>query len=371
MAVLNEEQTMLRDMARSWTRKESPVTAFRRVRDAGAALGYDPAAFAQMAEMGWTGIIIPEAYGGSEFGYLSLGLVLEETGRTLTASPLAASALAAASALILGGSEAQKAAWLPKIASGKLVATLAVDEGPIHDPFKIETRAERSGNGWSLTGTKAFVTEGANADLVITAARTDKGTALFLVPGEAAGLERSARKMVDARGRAEIRLSGVALPADALFGPEDGAALLEQVLDRARAGTAAEMLGVAMQAFETTLAYLKIREQFGQVLSTFQALQHRMANLLTEIELMRSVVEGALEAIDAGRSDTPQLVSLAKAIANDTLNLMSREMIQLHGGIGMTDEHDAGFYLKRARILENAWGNASFHRERFARMNDL
>lgn len=371
MAVLNEEQTMLRDMARSWTRKESPVTAFRRVRDAGGVLGYDPAAFAQMAEMGWTGIIIPEAYGGSEFGYLSLGLVLEETGRTLTASPLAASALAAASALILGGSEAQKAAWLPKIASGKLVATLAVDEGPIHDPSKIETRAERSGNGWSLTGTKAFVTEGANADLVITAARADKGTALFLVPGEAAGLERSARKMVDARNRAEIRLSGVALPADALLGPEDGAALLEQVLDRARAGTAAEMLGVAMQAFETTLAYLKIREQFGQVLSTFQALQHRMANLLTEIELMRSVVEGALEAIDAGRSDTPQLVSLAKAIANDTLNLMSREMIQLHGGIGMTDEHDAGFYLKRARILENAWGNASFHRERFARMNDL
>ena len=211
--------------------------------------------------------------------------------------------------------------------------------------------------------------EGTSASLFVIAAKTGSGTAMFLVPGDAKGLERSPRHMADARSHAEIVLNNVTLPANALIGSEDGGALLDQVLDRARAGTAAEMLGLAVQAFDTTLDYLKQRVQFGQKLSSFQALQHRMANLFTEIELMRSVVEGALEAIDSGRSDTPQLVSLAKATANETLHLMSREMIQLHGGIGMTDEHDAGFYIKRARILENSWGNSSFHRERFARLN--
>ena len=368
MAVLNDEQTMLRDMAREWVTNEQPVAAFRKVRNAGEAVGYSPETFATMAAMGWAGVIIPEAYGGSDFGYLSLGLVLEETGRTLTASPLAASALGAASALILGGSEAQKSAWLPGIASGETVATLAVDEGPRHDPANIAARAERSGDGWTLTGTKMFVAEGDSAGLFVVAARTDAGVALFLVPGDAAGLSRSTRKMADARSHAEITLTDVKLSADAMLGADDGA-LLEQVLDRVRAGAAAEMLGMATQAFETTLDYLKTRVQFGQVIGTFQALQHRAAKLFTDIELMRSTVEGALEAIDAKRSDVPVLVALAKATANDTLHTMSREMIQLFGGIGMTDEHDAGLYIKRARVLENQWGNASFHRERFARLS--
>lgn len=368
MAVLNEEQTMLRDMARDWAREKSPVTAFRKVRDAGEAIGFDPAAFAAQAEMGWTGVIIPEAYGGSDFGYLSLGLVLEETGRTLTASPLGTSSLAATSALLLGGSEAQKEAWLPKIASGEAIAALAVDEGPRHDPVKIAAKAEKSGDGWTLSGTKAFVAEGDSAHLFIVAAQTGSGIGLFLVPADAKGVGRAARNMVDARSHAEVSFNKVALDADALIGAEDGADLLDQVLDRARAGTAAEMLGLAVQAFEDTLEYLKTREQFGEILSRFQALQHRMANQFTQIELMRSVVEGALEAIDAGREDVAEKVSLAKATACDTLHLVSREMIQLHGGIGMTDEHHAGFYIKRARILENAWGNGAFHRERFARL---
>ncbi len=369
MAALNDEQIMLRDMAREWVQNEAPVSAFRKVRDSGSELGYDPEAFAAMAQMGWVGIVIPEAYGGSDFGYLSLGLVLEETGRTLVASPLASSGLAAASALVLGGTESQKQAWLPRIASGEVVASLAVDDGPRHDPTKIETRAERSESGWRITGTKAFVAEGDSAHLFIVAARTDAGVGLFLVPGEAEGLTRATRRMADSRSHAEIRFDGVQLGEDALLGSEHGAALVDQVLDRARVGTAAEMLGMAEQAFQTTLDYLKTRVQFGQTLASFQALQHRMAKLYTDIELMRSVVEAALEAVDAGRPDLPMLASLAKATANETLHLMSREMIQLHGGIGMTDEHDAGFYLKRARVLENMWGNASFHRERFARLS--
>lgn len=369
MAALNDEQIMLRDMAREWVQNEAPVGVFRKVRDSGSPIGYDPAAFAAMAEMGWVGIVIPEAYGGSDFGYLSLGLVLEETGRNLVGSPLASTGLAAASALVLGGSEDQKQAWLPRIASGEVVATLALDEGARHDPEKIETRAERSDGGWRISGAKAFVAEGDSAGLFIVAARTPDGVGLFLVPGDAGGLTRATRRMADSRSHADIGLNGVEVGEDALLGSADGADLIGQVLDRARIGTAAEMLGMAEQAFQTTLEYLKTRVQFGQTLASFQALQHRMAKLYTDIELTRSVVESALEAIDAGRADLPQLASLAKAIANDTLHLMSREMIQLHGGIGMTDEHEAGFYIKRARVLENQWGNASFHRERFARLS--
>ena len=368
MAVLNEEQAMLRDMAREWARNEMPVDAFRKVRDGGSPLGFDPAAFAAQAEMGWTGVVIPEAYGGSDFGYLSLGLVLEETGRTLTASPLGTTALAAASAIVLAGSEAQKQAWLPGIASGDIIAALAVDEGPRHDPSRIEAQAVRTGTGWTLTGTKAFVAEGDGANLLVVAARDGEGGGLFLVPADAAGVTRAPRNMVDARSHAQIGFEAVELGEDARLGsgPDD---VLDRVLDRARAGVAAEMLGLAVQAFEDTLAYLKTREQFGEILSRFQALQHRMAHQFTQIELMRSAVEAALEAIDGGRDDVPLLVSLAKATACDTLHLVSREMIQLHGGIGMTDEYHAGFYIKRARVLENAWGNAAFHRERFARLS--
>jgi alkylation response protein AidB-like acyl-CoA dehydrogenase len=199
MAVLTEEQIMLRDAARTWTQEKSPVSAFRKMRDSGAPLGYDPAAFNEMAEMGWTGVIIPEEYGGSDFGYLSLGLVLEELGRTLTASPLLATALASASALILGGTAAQKEAWLPKIASGEAVATLAIEEGPHHAPEKVALAATKSGAGYSLSGKKTFVLEGMAANLLIVSARTSgkpgekDGVTLFLVPGDAKGVTRTAR----------------------------------------------------------------------------------------------------------------------------------------------------------------------------------
>jgi alkylation response protein AidB-like acyl-CoA dehydrogenase len=363
MAVLSEEQTMLRDMAREWTKKASPLSAVRKIRAAGDPRGFDPATFAAMAEMGWAGIIIPEAFGGSDFGWLSLGLVLEETGKTLTASPLAASALAAA-ALAMGDSEAAKAAWLPRLATADAIGTLAIDEGPRHDPAAIATTATRTDTGWTISGSKAFVHEAHGADLFIVAARDSDGVALFAVPANAAGVTLSTRKLTDSRSHAQLTLADVAVAGDARIG---GASVCEAVLDRARIMAAAEMLGMAEHSFQITLDYLKQRVQFGQILATFQALQHRMAALYTQIELLRSAVEAALAALDGG-GDVPALASLAKATANDVLHLVSREVIQLHGGIGMTDEYDIGFYIKRARVLENAWGSASFHRERYAQL---
>ena len=373
MAVLNEEQSMLKDAAKSWAQEKSPVTAFRKMRDSGAELGYDVDAWNEMAEMGWAGVVVPEAYGGSEFGYLSLGLILEELGRTLTASPLLASALGAASAIALGGSEDQKQAWLPKIAGGEIVATLAVDEGPHHAPEKVALKADKSGDGYTLSGAKTFVLEGMAAGLYVVSARVsgaagDKdGIELFLVPADASGVSRKRLQMADSRGYAAVTFDGVKVGADAKL--NGGYALLEKTLDRARAGLTAEMLGAAVQAFETTLDYLKVRVQFGQVIGSFQALQHRAAKMFTDLELARSTVEAALAAIDADSADVPELVSLAKAKMGDTFHLVSNEMVQMHGGIGMTDAHDAGFYLKRARAAEAAFGNQAYHRDRYARIN--
>ncbi len=375
MAVLTEEQTLLRDSARTWTREKSPVSAFRKMRDSASPLGYDPAAFAEMAQMGWTGVVIPEEYGGSAFGFLGMGLILEETGRTLTAAPLIASALAGASAIVLAGSEGQKRAWLPRIASGDVVATLAIDEGPHHAPNKVALTATKSDGGYSLSGAKTFVLEGMAADVFVVSARTAgtlgdiDGISLFLVPADAAGLTRKALKLADSRGAANLTFDNLAIGADALLGAEGaGGPLLEKILDRARAGLAAEMLGSALQAFETTLDYLKTRVQFGQVIGAFQALQHRAARMFTELELARSCVEAALAAIDDDAAELPQLASLAKAKVGDTLHLISNEMVQMHGGIGMTDAHDAGLYLKRARAAEATFGGQSFHRDRYARL---
>jgi alkylation response protein AidB-like acyl-CoA dehydrogenase len=354
MAVLNDEQVMLRDMAREWADNEAPVTAFRKLRAAAPAEGYDPEAWSAIGQMGWAGVVVPEEHGGSAFGYLSLGLVIEQLGRNLAVSPLAATA-PAATAIAMGGDEDAKGEWLPKVAAGEAVIALAIDEGPHHAPDKLKTRVE----GGKLTGTKKFVADGDGAQAFVVAA--DDG--LYLV-AKGDGVTVKSRKMADSRSHADVSFDGAA--AVKLGGPE----LTAAIVDRATALVCAEMLGMAESAFHQTNDYLKTRVQFGQQLSTFQALQHRMAKMFTELELMRSVVEAALEAVDANRSDLNQAVSLAKAIASDTLKLVSREMVQLHGGIGMTDEHDAGFYLKRSAVLEAQWGNASYHRERFARLND-
>jgi len=376
MAVLSEEQTMIRDQARSWVQEKSPVTAFRKVRDSGNPDGFDRAAWKEMAEMGWAGILIPENYGGTGLGYLTLGLVLEETGRTLTASPLISTALTATTALLLGGNDAQKQKWLPKIAEGKAIGTLAVDEGAHHRPEQIALKAEKSGSGYKLNGKKAFVLDGGSADFIIVAARTsgkagDKnGVTLFIVEGNASGLTREKLKSVDSRGVANLTFKDVSVGADAVLGSLDnGYGTLEATLDRARIGLTAEMLGHSAQSFETTLEYLKTRVQFGQPIGTFQALQHRAAKMFTDLELARSCVEAALVGIDRDANDLAQLASLAKAKVGDLVHLVSNEMVQMHGGIGMTDAHDAGLYLKRARAQEATFGGSSYHRDRYATLN--
>ena len=352
MAILNEEQTMLRDMAREWVVNESPIGAWRKVRDGGDPHAIDQDAWRAVREMGWTGIVIPEEFGGSNFGWLSTGLLIEELGKTLTATPLLTSTLAA-SAIVLGGNEAQQGQYLPGFATGELTGTLAFDEGPRHGG----ATATKVIDG-KLSGTKTFVQEAHSAGLFVVSAEDG----LYLVePGE--GVTLTNRGLVDRRSHADVTF--VNAPAQKL--ENGGADLIDQVTDRARILTAAEMLGMADAVFYTVLAYLKQRVQFNQVLSTFQALQHRMADLFGELELMRSAVEAGLQALDSGVG-VPEVACVAKAKANDVLNVMSREGIQLHGGIGMTDEYDMGFFIKRARVLEAAWGSSAYLRDRYARI---
>jgi len=373
MALLSEEQSILRDAAKGWVADNAPVAALRRLRDGGAwAAGHDPAAWAAIGQMGWAGVVIPEAFGGAEFGYKSAGLVLEELGRTLTASPLHAT-LAATGALVLGGSPAQQARYLPRIAAGESVAALAVDEGPHHRPEGVALIADPTPAGFELRGKKRFVPDAANADLLVVAARTSgtagdrAGITLFLVERGAVGLTAVPLHAVDNRAVADVEFDGVALGEAAVLGEVDqGWPLLEATLDRARVTLAAEMLGTASAAFEITLEYLKTRTQFGQLIGSFQALQHRAAKMFTQLELTRSAVEAALEAIDAGSRDVAALASLAKEKANETLHLVSNEMVQMHGGIGMTDACDAGLYMKRARVAEALYGSSSYHRDRYA-----
>jgi alkylation response protein AidB-like acyl-CoA dehydrogenase len=370
MAALTEEQSMLKDQASAWVVEQAPVAKFRAMRDSGNELGFEAPTWSAMVDMGWTGILVPEAYGGSDLGYLTFGVVLEQLGRQLTASPLFASALVGASALMLGGSESQKHSYLPRIVDGSEILTLAVDETPRHAPSAVALRAQQSAGGYKLTGSKTFVVEGMSATTFVVAARSDSGAlSLFLVPAAAAGVSRERLSTMDSRGYARVEFAGVEVGADALLGDaEQGGALLDAVLDAARAGLGAEMMGTASQAFDMTLEYLKTREQFGRVIGSFQALGHRAAELFTAMELARSCAEAALQALDAGAPNVAELCSLSKARVGDFLHTMSNQLIQIHGGIGMTDEFDAGFYLKRARVLESLYGNQAFHRDRYARL---
>lgn len=366
--ILNEEQQMLRDSAQAWARDNAPVRAYRQMRDRGEPLGFDRKLYAQIAELGWTAIAIPEEHGGMNMGYVSVGLILEELGKTLTASPLLSSTVGA-SAIVLGGSKEQQTQWLPRIAAGSAIVTLAIEEGPRHAPDQVAVQARREGKQWVLSGTKRHVAEGMAADaFIVSSITTDGRIALFLVPATTVGVTRTAQQTMDARGHASVQFVDVKLGDDAeLRGMPNK--LLDAVLDRARIALAAEMLGMATQAFTTTVEFLKVRVQFGQPIGSFQALQHRAAEMFTDLELTRSVVEAALVAVDTQSAELPLMASLAKLRAGETLKLISNEMVQMHGGIGMTDEHDAGLYLKRARVADATFGNTGFHRERFGRLS--
>ena len=375
--VLTEDQEMLRDTAMNFTRDELPVKHLRTLRDSGKN-GVDPDARNQLAELGFFGVLIPEEYDGVGMGMVALGQVMEAQGRTLASTPLLQTACIGASAILLGGTEAQKKEWLPKIASGEITTALALDEGTHHNPTGVATEAERDGQGYTLNGAKKYVQDGHHADVFIVVARTfgepgdTHGLTLFLVPRDAKGLTVQTLKTVDSHGAAHLTLDGVHVDDSHVLGdPDKGHDLLDIVLDRGRIALAAEMLGSSIAAFEMTHEYLQTRKQFGQLIGSFQALQHRAAKMFTEIELTTSCVTAALSAVDEQRNDIAELASLAKARAGETVHLVSNDTVQLHGGIGMTDDHDAGFYMKRARVQEALLGSASFHRDRFARLNNF
>ena len=372
--ILSDEQTMLKDTAKEFCANNAPIDQLRKLRDGDSADGFDRDTWNKMAELGWAGIPFPEEHGGLAFGYKGLGVVTEETGRTLAASPLYATVWLGGTLVNLGGSEAQKAALLPKISAGETLLALALEESHRHNPYGIAARAERSGGGYALSGAKKFVLDGHVADQLVVAARTagepgDRdGISLFLVPRTAKGVTVTRTKMVDSRNAANVELDNVAVGADALLGTEgQGADVLDPALDIARIGLCAEMLGATQECFERTVQYLKDREQFGVPIGSFQALKHRAANMFCEIELSKSCVLEALTALDEGRDagEVAKLASLAKAKVGETFHTVSREGIQMHGGIGMTDEFDIGFFIKRAAVTEQTFGDMHFHRDRY------
>jgi alkylation response protein AidB-like acyl-CoA dehydrogenase len=362
--VLTEETRMVRDTALDFFKTRSPVTALRKLRDDKDPVGFSRSLWRDMADLGWTGFLVPEDYGGSAFGIAGLAQVMEAAGRTLAASPLLSTALLGASLLTLAGSEDQKAEHLPALVTGERLFALALEEGSRHAPGRIAVAAERSGGAYRLTGRKTFVLDGHVADTLIVAARTAGGVSLFLVAADAPGLTRQRLSLVDSRNAANIAFDRV--PAEPLGRPDSGGAALETVLDRARAGLAAEMLGSATEAFERTVQYLKDRKQFGVAIGSFQALKHRAAEMFCQVEMTRSSVLAAVAALDQRSNDAAALASLAKAKANDTLFLCGNEGVQMHGGIGMTDEHEIGFFLKRARVAAATFGDSAFCRDRYA-----
>ena len=374
--VLDEDQELLAKTAADFVAGQSPVSRVRALRDARDPLGFSRELWKRMAELGWLGIPFPEAYGGAGMGLAELAVVLEALGRTLAPEPFLSTVLLAGEALLRGGSEEQRRAWLPRIAAGDAVATLAFQEpGSRYDLLRVATRAERAGSGWRLRGQKTQVPDAPAAEALVVPARSAGGEAdargitLFLVRAGAPGLRVTPQTRLDGRSAGLLTLDGVEAAADDVLGePEGGGPLLERVVERASAGLCAEMLGSMSRVFEMTLEHLKTREQFGVPIGSFQALKHRAAQMFIEIELCRSAALAAARALDAGDPEAPALVSLAKARCSDAGMLVANEAVQMFGGVGMTDEYDVGFYLKRARAAQMTFGDGDWHRARWARL---
>jgi len=367
--VLNEDEKLLRESAEGFFSDKSPVSAQRALRDNNDETGFDRALWKEMADMGFAGVLIEEDHGGVDMGFVAAGLVAEQMGRNLTASPFLSTAVLAATALKAAGSSEQKAAWLPKIASGETIMALAVDEGRKHRPDKIEMTAERSGNGFKLNGSKAMVVDGHVADQLIVAAKTaDDTLTLFMVDPKAAGLETERTIMVDSRNAARMDFNDVEVTADAVLGEVDGGAdVLAIILNAGRAAVSAEMLGASSEAFKITADYIRERKQFGTEIGRFQALQHRASHLYTELEIAHSAVLAALSALDANHPEAGYYVNMTKAKLGQVAKLAGLEGIQMHGGVGMTDEYDVGLYLKRIRVAQELFGDSNFHMEEIAK----
>ncbi len=372
---LNDDQAMLRDTARDFMVSEAPVAHLRKYRDMECKDGFAHGLWKQFAEMGFTGILIPEDQGGLGLGHIEAGIVLEEIGRNLSPSPFLSTSVAAVEALKLAD-KAMRDRWFPGIVAGEAVIGLAIDEGPKHRPEKTACMAERSGNGFKLNGHKQFVVQGASSDMLIVLARTagsageQDGLTVFAVETDTDGLSTEAARLVDSSMGAHVKFDGVEVTADAVIGEVDGGwSVLSKMLNAGRVGAAAEMVGVGTGAMDITFDYLKTRKQFDRVIGEFQALQHRAAHLYGEMEGARSIVLKAQSMMDEGHDKAELYVSAAKAKAGIACNLSVREGVQMHGGIGMTDEYDIGLYMKRDRALAEFMGDTYFHADRVATMN--
>ena len=366
--VLNEEQNYLKETALSFVSEKTPVSHLRGLRDSDDQLCWDKEIWSEMVKLGWSGILIPEEYGGSNFGLTGMSVILQECGKTLTPSPLFASGVLGATALTKFGSEEQKQKYLSKIASGELTTALAIDENSHHNPNICELKAIKDGSNYILNGKKIFVVDGASADIIIVVARTSGedddvgGLSMFLVESDSSNLKKVKLDMADSRNYANITFDNVSVDETMILGEIDmGLEPINEILDVGRIALSAEMLGSCEKAFEITIEYLKERKQFGVPIGSFQALQHRAAEMFCEIELTKSAVMAAMQGAEENSS-------LAKSIVGETSHLVSNEAVQMHGGIGVTDEYDIGFYLKRARVAETILGNSTFHQERYANL---
>ncbi|WP_068073677.1 acyl-CoA dehydrogenase family protein [Novosphingobium lentum] len=371
-----DDQAMLADTVTGFMASEGAIKPqLRHWRDIGCPDGFGHALWKQFAEMGLTGMLAGEADGGLGMGHVEAGIVLAEIGRNLTPSPFLTTAVMGVTALS-GGSDDLKGRYLPGIIAGETVLAMAIDEGGKHRPERIALKAEKAGNGFRLSGAKDFVVYGASADALIVAARTSgsdsdaDGITLFAVPRGAGGLSHDSQRLVDSSMASHVHFDGVELDGDAVIGDiDDGRALLQKVLLAGRAGAAAELTGVAAGAFDMTTAYLKTRKQFGKLIGEFQALQHRAAHLYSEIEIATAAAIKAQQLLDGGSDKADLMVSVAKAKAGRACNLAVREGVQMHGGVGMTDEYDIGLYMKRDRALAEFMGDPYYHAERVARLS--
>jgi alkylation response protein AidB-like acyl-CoA dehydrogenase len=364
-----DDQAMLADSAREFMKTEAPPAHLREFRDKNCKDGFSHDLWRKFGEMGFTGILVSEAEGGLGLGHAEAGIVLEEIGRNLSPSPFLTTAVAGVEALNAGSAE-MRARWLPGILAGETVLGLAIDEGAKHNPAATAMVAQRSGNGFKLNGKKQFVIHGASADMLIVAARTENGITLFAVETDAKGLSRDAVRLVDSAVAAHVTFSDVEVTADAVIGEVDqGGVVLDRMLRAGRIGASAELVGVAAGAMDLTIDYLKQRKQFGHLIGEFQGLQHRAAHLYSEMEIARATVMKAQQLLDEGSDTAELMVSAAKAKVGRTANLSVREGVQMHGGIGMTDEYDIGLYMKRERALSEFFGDANFHINRVAQLN--
>jgi len=374
MSLLNDDQKMLQETAASFLAEEGSVAKqLRHWRDTGCTDGFGTALWKQFGELGLTGICIPESHGGLGLGVTEAALVLEEIGRNLTPSPFLITAITAARA-IEGTQHADR--WYPDILSGDAVLALAIDEGSRHEPALTAVEAKRQGNGFVLNGSKQFVVQGGSAAMIVTAARTSgspgeiEGLTLFAVPKDAAGLDVENVALVDSSRAARLNFENVQLNADAVIGEVDaGWGPLSRALNAGRAGAAAELVGVASGASTMTLDYLRQRKQFGKFIGEFQALQHRAAHLYSEIEIARAAAFKAAQLHDSGDERAELHVSVAKAKAVYVASLAVLEGVQMHGGIGMTDEHDIGLFMKREAVLGELFGDVYYHRNRVAELS--